>query len=82
MVTDQLVVPDTVCDVPSIVTETLATASSGSDAVPDMVGDAVLTNPPLAGDVIDTVGAVVSTVKVLVAVLVLPALLIAVATTV
>ena len=65
MVTDQLVVPDTVCDVPSIVTETLATASSGSDAVPDMVGDAVLTNHPLAGDVIDTVGAVVSTGAVL-----------------
>ncbi len=58
--TDQLVVRVTVCDMPSTVTLTLATASSGSEAVPDMVGDVVLIKLPFAGDVIETVGAVVS----------------------
>ena len=79
MVTDQAVVPETVRDIPSTVTDTLLIPEPESDALPDIVGDAVLTYPPLAGDVIDTVGAVVFTVKVLVAVLVLPALLVAVA---
>ena len=66
MVADQLVVPETVCCVPSIVTETLLIPEPESEDVPDILSDAVLTNLPLAGDVIDTVGAVVSTVKVLV----------------
>ena len=82
MVADQLVVPETVCCVPSIVTETLLIPEPESEDEPDIVGDAVLMYAVLGGDVIDRVGAVVPTVKVLVAVLVLPALSVAVATTV
>ena len=82
MVTDQVVVPETVRDIPSTVTDTLLIPEPESEEEPNMVGDAVLIYPPFAGDVIDTVGAVVFTVKVLVAVLVLPPLSVAVATTV